>query len=89
MHDSSEEEDEESSPVITQIKKTNAESGSSPPTQASTFDKGGTSTSGASGAGAPTAPLRINKNANKDGESESTDGKKIYYCFIKLSRYWE
>ena len=81
LHDTSEEEDEESSPVLAQIKNTNASSSSSPPPYASAFDRGGTSSSGASGVGAPTAPLNLNKNSKKDGEEDGTDGKIIQYNF--------
>ena len=75
MHDTSEEEDEESSPVLTQAKNTKASSGSSPPPYGSGLDRGGTSSSGASGVGAPTAPLNVNKNGKKESEEDSSNGK--------------
>ena len=78
MHDTSEEEDEESSPVLTQAKNTKASSGASPPPYGqSGFDRGGTSSSGASGVGAPTAPLNVNKNGKKDSEEDNSNGKDI------------
>ena len=89
LHDTSEEEDEESSPVLTQTKNTKASLGSSPPPYGSGLDRGGTSSSGASGAGAPTAPLNVNKNGKKEGEEDKANGKNddiitITYVNVKL-----
>ena len=86
LQDTSEEEDEESSPVLTQSKNTKTSSGSSPPPYGTGFDRGGTSSSGASGVGAPTAPLNVNKNGTKEGEEESSTGKNNNIVNAKTGR---
>ena len=78
LTDTSEEEDEESSPVqLAQQKNMNMTSGDSPPPSNSTSldQNGGVSSSGASGLGAPTAPLKLNKNSKKGGENDANGGK--------------
>ena len=83
LNDTSEEEDDESSPVVSQPKITNATSGSSPPAYSSAFDRGGTSSSGASGLGPPTAPLNLNKSSKKDGDVNANDGE--YSSLLNLT----
>ena len=62
---------------MTQPKNTSTPSGSSPPSYAAAFGRGGTTSSGAAGVGAPTAPLNVNKTSKKEGEEDSSDGKPL------------